>query len=226
MLRKSIVFAALTASSTLCFAAEKVDLSGDKQQFSYAIGYQIGNQLAGDGLDVDAAALSQAISDVLNNKEPQLSTEKMQAAVTNYQNKLNQQRQMAADKNLKKGQDFLAANKDKDGIVTLDNGMQYKVLKKGSGDKPGAEDTVEVNYHGTLIDGTVFDSSYDRGEAVSFPVNRVIKGWQEILPMMSEGAKWKVFIPSELAYGERGAGASIGPNETLIFDIELLAIKN
>ena len=130
-----------------------------------------------------------------------------------------------AEANKKKGEDFLAANAKKEGVKTLPSGLQYVVLKEGTGKKPQATDEVEVHYHGTLIDGTVFDSSVDRGEPASFPVNRVIAGWTESLQLMKEGAKWRVFIPSKLAYRQRGAPPKIGPNETLIFEIELLHVK-
>ena len=127
--------------------------------------------------------------------------------------------------NRKKGEEFLAANKNKKGVVTLPSGLQYHVIKEGTGKKPTANDEVEVHYHGTLLDGTVFDSSIDRNQPVTFAVNRVIPGWTEVLQLMKEGAKWKVFIPSQLAYRQRGAPPRIGPNETLIFDIELLKVK-
>ncbi len=130
-----------------------------------------------------------------------------------------------AEANKKKGEDFLAANAKKKGVKTLPSGLQYLVIKEGTGKKPGPTDEVEVHYHGTLIDGTVFDSSVDRGEPASFPVNRVIPGWTEVLQLMKEGAKWRVFIPSKLAYRQRGAPPKIGPNETLIFEIELLHVK-
>jgi FKBP-type peptidyl-prolyl cis-trans isomerase FklB len=127
--------------------------------------------------------------------------------------------------NKKKGEEFLAANAKKEGVKTLPSGLQYLVLKEGTGKKPGPTDEVEVHYHGTLIDGSVFDSSVDRGEPASFPVNRVIPGWTEALQLMKEGAKWRVFIPSKLAYQQRGSPPKIGPNETLIFEIELLHVK-
>ena len=127
--------------------------------------------------------------------------------------------------NKKKGEEFLAENKKKPGVKTTESGLQYLVLKEGTGKKPELDDNVLCHYHGTLIDGTVFDSSVDRGEPASFPVNRVIPGWTEVLQLMKEGSKWRVFIPSKLAYGQRGAPPKIGPNETLIFEIELLQVK-
>jgi FKBP-type peptidyl-prolyl cis-trans isomerase len=130
------------------------------------------------------------------------------------------------DTNKQEGQQFLAANKSKEGVITLPSGLQYKILQEGTGPKPAATDTVTVNYRGTLINGTEFDSSYKRNEPATFGVNQVIKGWTEALQLMPVGSKWQLFIPSELAYGERSPGAEIGPNSTLIFDVELLSIKD
>jgi FKBP-type peptidyl-prolyl cis-trans isomerase FklB len=154
-----------------------------------------------------------------------MSREDMQAAIEKYQQQQATQQAAKAEKALKDGQAFLAQNKTKKGVVVRPSGLQYLVVKEGAGKSPAATDTVEVNYRGTLIDGTEFDSSYSRGQTVSFPVNQVIQGWQEALPLMKTGAQWKVYIPADLAYGDRGAGANIGPNETLVFDIELISIK-
>ncbi len=131
---------------------------------------------------------------------------------------------MKGEENLKKGRDFLAENANKEGIITLESGLQYEVVKEGNGPKPAATDQVKVTYHGTLLDGTVFDSSVERGDTAQFRVNGVIKGWQEALQLMPKGAKWKIYVPSDLAYGERGTGADIGPNETLVFEVELIDI--
>ncbi|MFQ5937001.1 MAG: FKBP-type peptidyl-prolyl cis-trans isomerase, partial [Acidiferrobacterales bacterium] len=158
-------------------------------------------------------------------KPPSLSVAEMQATLAVYQQKQMEARLALATKNQQTGEAFLTANKEKEGVVALANGLQYKVIEAGSGKKPKASDTVVVHYRGRLINGEEFDSSYSRGEPASFQVSGVIDGWQQALQMMSVGAKWQVFIPSDLAYGQRGAGESIGPNETLIFDIELLAIK-
>ncbi|HSR63108.1 MAG TPA: FKBP-type peptidyl-prolyl cis-trans isomerase, partial [Gammaproteobacteria bacterium] len=151
--------------------------------------------------------------------------EEMKTVLSDYQNKLKQERTARADDNLNSGEKFLEENGKKEDVVELDSGLQYKVIKKGTGEKPQSDSNVKVHYHGTLINGEVFDSSYERGEPVDLTVNQVIKGWQEALTKMPVGSKWKVYIPSKLAYGERGAGDVIGPNETLIFDIELLAIN-
>ena len=196
-----------------------------KQKYSYAIGFQIGNGLKRDNADVDIEAIKQGIADVLAGAKTKVSMEDMQAAVMEMQTKQNEARQAKGSKAKKAGEDFLAANKKKKGVKSLKSGIQYKVVKKGKGDKPAASDSVVAHYKGTLIDGTEFDSSYKRGQPATFAIGQVIKGWQEVLPLMPKGSKWQVFIPSDLAYGERGAGANIGPNETLIFDIELLDVK-
>ena len=138
--------------------------------------------------------------------------------------KLSQMKADKAAENLKAGQDFLEANKTREGVVALPSGLQYQVLKEGTGDKPSATDTVKCHYHGTLIDGTVFDSSVQRGQPAKFPLNMVIKGWTEGVQLMSEGSKWRFFIPADLGYGDRQVSAQIGPNSTLIFDVELLEI--
>jgi FKBP-type peptidyl-prolyl cis-trans isomerase FklB len=205
--------------------AADTKLSTDKQRFSYAIGVQIGGSLQRDGLDVDAASIGQAISDVLSNSPLQLTPEQMQAAFKVFQDQKAREIQAAASDNLNKGKAFMAKFSKEKGVKVLDNGMLYKVLVKGGGKKPGDEDTVVVNYRGTLVDGVEFDNSYKRGQPAVFAVNAVIQGWQEILPMMPAGSKWQVVIPSELAYGEQGTGGVIGPNATLVFDIELLEIK-
>lgn len=201
-------------------------LDTDKKKFSYTVGVNIGESLKHDGLDVDIDVLTQAVADVLKGSQPRLSPEQMQAAIQQYQAKMVAQREANAADNLKKGQAFLADNKSKPGVVQTKSGLQYVVVKEGTGKQPKDDDTVVVNYRGTLIDGTEFDSSYKRGEPVTFPVNGVIQGWREVLPLMKEGATYKVFIPSELAYGSRGAGQDIPPNSTLIFDIELKSIAS
>lgn len=205
--------------------AEEAALSTPKQKLSYTVGYQIGQSIKRQGLEVDTDVVGQAIKDVMTDAQPKLKPEEMQAAVQAHQQASTQKRAAQAGENKKTGEAFLAANKKKEGVVTLPSGLQYKVITEGKGKKPKPTDTIVANYRGTLIDGKEFDSSYKGGQPATFPVNAVIKGWQEILPMMPEGSKWQVFIPSELAYGEAGAGADIGPNATLIFDIELISVK-
>jgi len=219
----TVVLACLFSLSA--HAEDSKGLDSDKQKFSYTVGYQIGAGLKRDGVDVDPEIVTQGIRDVLSGAAPQLSPQQMQAAITAYRQKEAAERAASAEQNRKAGEAFLAANKKKQGVVDLPSGLQYQVIKKGEGKQPKASDTVTVHYRGTLIDGTEFDSSYSRNEPTSFQLDGIIKGWQEALPMMHEGAKWKIFVPPTLAYGEQGAGAAIGPNATLIFEIELVAIK-
>jgi FKBP-type peptidyl-prolyl cis-trans isomerase FklB len=161
----------------------------------------------------------------LDNKQPQISIVEMRSAMVSMQQKIEAQRAAQADKAKAAGEAFLAANKGKAGVITLSSGIQYKIIKTGSGKQPKAEDNITAHYEGTLINGKIFDSSYQRGTPATFSVNQVIPGWQEILQLMHEGDKWQVFIPAHLAYGERGAGQDIGPNEALIFDIELISVN-
>lgn len=200
-------------------------LKTDKQKFSYSAGYQIGQNLKRQNLDLDSRAFSQGAQDAITSAKPRLKPEEMQAAFQAQQKKDMEKQAATAKKNLDAGQAFLEANKKKDGVVTLASGLQYKVITEGKGKQPKDADTVVAHYRGTLINGTEFDSSYQRNEPATFPVGGVIKGWQEALPLMKEGSKWQVYIPSDLAYGPRGAGGEIGPNEVLIFDIELLSVK-
>ena len=225
---KSKLTMALCASALIVAVPAYSDdtVKTDAQKFSYAIGFQIGQNLKTQGLgDIDVKALSQAIGDVLKDQKLKLSMDEMQKVVQSKQEKMQAERNAKGDKAKEAGEKFLAENKKKPGIITLDSGIQYKVITEGKGKKPTVNDSVVAHYRGTLIDGTEFDSSYKRGEPATFPLNGVIKGWQEVLPLMAEGSKWQVYIPSGLAYGPRGAGANIGPKESLIFDIELVKVK-
>lgn len=225
MISRSLpVVLGLLASAPL-FAAEAPELTKEQQKFSYALGFQIGQSLKQNAADIDVKALTQSIEDVLTGKPPRISMQEMQKSYESGQKKIRDKMSAAGDKNSKAGEDFLAANKKKPGVTTLPSGLQYKVMKAGTGKKPQATSTVTVHYRGTLINGKEFDSSYKRNEPTTFQLDRVIKGWQEALPLMPEGAKWQIFVPSELAYGARGAGSDIGPNETLIFEIELLKVN-
>lgn len=205
--------------------ANAADFTTNKEKYSYAIGFQIGSNLKRENADVDVNAIKQGIEDVISNAKLKISMEEMQAAVMEMQKQQQAARQAQGEKAKQEGKDFLTKNKSKKGVVELPSGLQYQIIKEGKGEKPKATDTIVAHYRGTLINGNEFDSSYKRGQPATFAVNQVIKGWQEVLPMIPTGSTWKVFIPSDLAYGERGAGGSIGPNETLIFDIELLEIK-
>ena len=200
----------------------------EKDKVSYAIGMNVGKNLQRSSIDVDPAIVTKGIQDTLAGKTLMTEAE-AQAVLTQLQadmrKKQEEKAQQAGDANQKEAEAFLAANKAKAGVVALPSGLQYKILTAGTGPKPLATDSVVCNYRGTLINGTEFDSSYKRGEPATFPVNGVIKGWTEALQLMPVGSKWQLFIPADLAYGPRGAGADIGPNATLIFEVELLSIK-
>lgn len=200
-------------------------LDGDEARYSYTIGYQVGGSLKQRLEDIDTDALVEGVREALAGTEARLKPEEMQAALQSYQQMQTKKVQDRMQAAAAEGTAFLEANRAKEGVKETDSGLQYQVLEAGTGAQPTADDTVKVHYRGTLLDGTEFDSSYSRGEPVTLPVNGVIPGWQEALQMMKEGAKWKIFVPSNLAYGEQGAGDIIGPNQTLVFDIELLAVE-
>ena len=195
-----------------------------KDQASYGIGFNIGNSLKQDELDVNAAMIARGLIDALSGTKPILTEEQMQKALAEFQKIVEQQATQRADKAAQEGEAFLAENAKKEGVVTLPSGLQYKVLTKGNGASPKETDTVRTHYHGTLINGKVFDSSVERGEPAEFPVNRVIPGWTEALQLMKVGDKWQLFIPSKLAYGKRGSPGGIAPDTALIFEVELLDI--
>ncbi|HEX5001883.1 MAG TPA: FKBP-type peptidyl-prolyl cis-trans isomerase [Bacteroidia bacterium] len=189
---------------------------------SYGIGTSIGRNMKKDGLDsVNVDLVAKGLRDILENKTEMLNAEQCQTAIQTYFQGIQDKKSSA---NVEAGKKFLEENAKKPGVVTLPSGLQYQIITEGTGPKPGLEDKVTTNYHGTLINGKVFDSSVERGQPVSFAVNGVIPGWTEALQLMPVGSKWKLFIPSNLAYGERGAGGDIGPNETLIFEVELISI--
>ena len=228
---KQLIIAALSLLWLGCQgkSAEPLKLESQSDRASYGIGLDIGRNFKEQSIAINPEALAQGIRDGFNGDAPKLSDDELRAAMEGFQNEMMAKQETGmkdvAERNRKEGEAFLAANKDKPGVVTLPSGLQYIVIKPGSGPKPKLTDTVVTHYRGTLIDGKVFDSSYDRGEPISFPVNGVIGGWTEALQLMSVGAKWQLFIPSQLAYGTRGAGPDIGPNATLIFDVELISIK-
>lgn len=217
----------LVTFAVSAFAKEpEAVLKTDKQKFSYTVGFQLGQNLKRQNLDVDPKIVAQGIEGALSGTASKLTTDEMHASIQAYQKKEQEKTEALAKKNLEAGQAFLEANKKKAGVVMLPSGLQYKVITEGKGKQPKATDTVVAQYRGTLINGTEFDSSYKRNQPATFPVNGVIKGWQEILPLMKEGSKWQVYIPADLAYGPRGARGAIGPNEVLIFDIDLLSVKS
>jgi len=205
-------------------------LETQKEKVSYAVGINLGRGIHKEAVDVDPEVLARGLRDGLTDAKSQMTDEEVQATLTELQKQVtaHQQevRQQAIEKNKKAGEAFLAANKEKPGVVTLPSGLQYKILQPGTGPKPTASDSVVCNYRGTLVDGTEFDSSFKRGQPATFPVGQVIKGWTEALQLMPVGSKWQLFIPPDLAYGERGTnGGPIGPNETLIFEVELVSIQ-
>ncbi|WP_228713653.1 FKBP-type peptidyl-prolyl cis-trans isomerase [Arundinibacter roseus] len=191
---------------------------------AYSIGLSVGGSLKSQGLtDINTNLLMQGINDLLKGNPTPLTPEQANQTIGEY---FQKQTTAKASENQKKGEKFLEENKKRPGVVTTASGLQYEVVKMGEGAKPADSSKVKTHYHGTLIDGTVFDSSVDRGQPVEFPVNGVIKGWQEALQLMPVGSKWKLYIPSNLAYGERAAGPAIGPNSALVFEVELLEILN
>jgi len=224
-MKSRVLFTSLLMASSISIAHAEDGLGSEKQKLSYAVGVQIGQDLKRNGMDIDASSVAMAIDDVMAGNTPKLTMEEMQVVFADYQKKEVAKKELAGQANMAEGEAFLAANKDKDGVTVLPSGLQYKVITAGAGKQPTAESTVSVHYRGTLLNGSEFDSSYKRGEPATFPVNGVIKGWTEALQLMKEGDKWQLFIPSDLAYGPRGAGADIGPNSVLTFEVELLSVK-
>jgi FKBP-type peptidyl-prolyl cis-trans isomerase FklB len=204
-------------------------LNTTKDKVSYAIGADLGNKLKTSSIDIDPNILTRALKDVLTGAKTAMNDEEIRTTLTDLtkdlqakQATLNKEK---SDKNKKEGEAFLAANKSKEGVVALPSGLQYKIIKAGTGPKPTAADTVVCNYKGTLIDGKEFDSSYKRGQPATFPVGGVIKGWTEALQLMPVGSTWQLFIPADLAYGDRQAGPDITPGATLVFEVELMSIQ-
>jgi len=210
-------------------SAPELKLDTQKNRISYTIGVNIGQDFKTQNMDVDPDLLLMGIKDSMSGKELQLTEEEMVQEIQNFQQemqaKMAAEMEQKASENKALGEAFLAENAKQEGVVVTESGLQYKVIEPGQGDSPGPADVATVHYRGTLIDGTQFDSSYDRGQPATFPVGGVIAGWSEALQMMKPGAKWQLFIPAELAYGERGAGQVIGPNSTLIFDVELISVE-
>ena len=221
------VLTALLVSVNALAETEKPQTNQD--QFSYAIGYQIGSQIAqqlkSEGLDVNPAFLAQALEDVIAGNEPALTIDEMNAAISSAQQQAQEQTMVNAQLAVEAGETFRNQYAEQDGVMRTDSGMLYRILDEGSGEKPAASDTVVVHYRGTLINGAEFDSSIKRNQPATFGLNSIIPGWQEILQLMPEGSRWEVVIPPALAYGSTGAGGMIGPEETLIFEIELIEIK-
>lgn len=229
--------AAVLIAGTLLFSCNKkggegaaAGLPTDKpdtlqERVSYFIGVDIAKNMENQGFEINAERVYQGMKDQLGEDSLKMTQQEMDQVMSDFQAFMQQKASADADSILKAGQAFLEANKEKEGVNVTESGLQYKVLEKGTGPKPDSNDVVKVHYHGTLVDGEVFDSSVDRGTPAQFPVNGVIKGWTEALLKMNVGSKWKIFVPSELAYGSQGAGqGAIQPNEVLIFEVELLEI--
>jgi FKBP-type peptidyl-prolyl cis-trans isomerase len=219
------MFAALAAGlmAVNMSAAEKSELTTPKQKASYAIGANIGKSMKAQGLDADFDMIAKGMKDAADGKAA-LNEDEMKEAMMSLQAEMQAKAAQAGEKAKGEGVAYLAANKSKEGVKATSSGLQYKVMKEGKGAKPKASDTVKVHYRGTLIDGTEFDSSYKRGEPIEFPLDGVIKGWTEGVQLMTPGSKYQFFIPSDLAYGERGSPPTIPANSTLIFEVELLEI--
>jgi FKBP-type peptidyl-prolyl cis-trans isomerase FklB len=217
-----IVLFALTTGTVVA-----QDLTSEKGKLSYAVGWDIGEDIQRRGAEFDVEAIIAAIRDSSAKKEPQVPAEEMVAMLTELQQRVRQEQaeafQKLAEENQKKGEEFLASNLGKSGIVALPSGIQYRIIDEGDGARPGMESTVKVHYRGSKINGLEFDSSFARGVPEQFTVNSVLKGWQEVLPLMKTGATWQIFVPPEMAFGARG-NPPVGPNEALIFDLKLVEI--
>ncbi|UOQ51505.1 FKBP-type peptidyl-prolyl cis-trans isomerase [Hymenobacter cellulosivorans] len=209
-----------------------MNLNSLQEQISYIIGRDLARNFAQQGLQLDIDVLAASLKEGLAGEPSRLSQEQMRSAMEQLQAQMggpeeeDTQDSQDMSNNKQAGEDFLAENKNKPGVTTLPSGLQYEVLTEGNGQKPGPRSSVTTHYHGTLINGTVFDSSYQRGQPATFGVNQVIAGWTEALQLMPEGSKWRLYIPSDMAYGKRGAGRDIGPDSALIFDVELLKVNN
>jgi len=213
----------------ICYGAEKVDLKDQKDKESYSLGYQFGTSLKMQGVDINLDVYTSALRDSLADKQPQMTPEEMQSTIMGLRRRVADVQQKAlkeqGEKNLAEGKVFLAENAKKEGVKTLPSGLQYKVLSEGKGKTPQKSDMVTVHYRGTFINGTEFDSSIVRGQPTTFKVDGVIPGWTEALQLMKEGAKWQIFVPAELAYGERGMPPRIPPQSTLVFEVELISVQ-
>jgi|ERR1700678_1361761 len=227
---KAQTSAAKPHTATAAKAPAPLVLKTEKDKFSYALGMKMGANFKKQSVPVDPSILARGIRDAVAGGKTLLTDDEAQAAIMEVQKDVQKQQQAKTEQasagNKKEGETFLAANKGKDGVVTLPSGLQYKILQEGKGPKPAATDSVVCNYRGTLIDGKEFDSSYKRGQPATFPINGVIKGWTEALQLMPVGSKWQLFVPSDLGYGDSGAGPDIGPGATLIFEVELLSIQD
>jgi FKBP-type peptidyl-prolyl cis-trans isomerase FklB len=223
---KRFTFVFVTFSLVLpLFGQEKSpQLKDQKDKVSYSLGLNIGFNLSRQNISVNPDALTAGIKDGIAGK-PQLTTDQVKETMAAFEKEMTEKQKAAGEKNAAEGTKFLEENKKKEGVKTTASGLQYKAIKEGTGAQPKGNDTVTVNYRGTLINGTEFDSSYKRGQPATFPLNGVIKGWTEGLQLMKAGSKYQFFVPPNLAYGDRALGPDIAPNSTLIFDVELLGVK-
>jgi len=232
-MKKSIIYSVVLFLAVVMLlpnsGCTKKTLGTQKEKVSYTIGWDIGNNIGRQKMDIDIEIFTSGIKDALAGSKPLLTANERNAAMMAFRKEMQEKQTKvqgeAMDKNKDAGKEFLEKNRQKKDVKITSSGLQYKVIKEGKGKQPGLNDRVTVNYRGTLIDGTEFDSSYKRGKPATFPVGGVIKGWTEALQLMKEGAKYELFIPSELAYGARGAGNLIGPNTTLIFTVELISVN-
>jgi FKBP-type peptidyl-prolyl cis-trans isomerase FklB len=220
----TFIFAAFTLASPLFGQEKSPPLKDQKDKFSYSIGVNIGSNLSKQNIPVNPDAITAGIKDAIAGK-PQLTPDQIKEVMATFEKDMEQKQKAAGEKNASEGTKFLEENKKKDGVKTTASGLQYKALKQGTGAQPKESDTVTVNYRGTLINGTEFDSSYKRGQPATFPLSGVIKGWTEGLQLMKVGSKYQLFVPPTLGYGDRAVGPDISPNSTLIFEVELLDIK-
>lgn len=230
IIEKWMVILAVVLMAAQTFGAEPPVLKTEKEKENYGIGISVIRNFKQQGIEIDLDLVIRGMKDALAGNNLLMAEDDLRATMTTFQNEIRlkqkQAARIAAEDNKKKGEVFLAENKKKEGVVTLPSGLQYKILKAGDGKKPTEADTVECHYRGTLIDGTEFESSFRAGQTQTFKIKGgVIPGWREALMLMPVGSKWQLFVPPQLAYGERGSGSSIGPNATLIFEVELLAIK-
>ncbi len=227
--RFAMAMCAAVAFSGTAFAADAPELKTDKEKISYSIGMDIGGNLKRGSVEVDPDMLAKGLKDSYGGGKTVLTEDQARQAIADFQKTLKAKKaetmQQLSEKNKADGEKFLAENAKKEGVKVLPSGLQYKEVTPGTGKSPKTTDTVTTHYKGTLIDGTEFDSSYKRGQPATFAVSGVIPGWTEALQLMKEGAKWQLLVPSNLAYGERGAGREIGPNATLIFEVELISVK-
>jgi FKBP-type peptidyl-prolyl cis-trans isomerase len=226
---KGLGILAVLLAATLASAQDATVLKDQKDKVNYGVGVNIGYNLKNFPVTLDLDLLIRGMKDSLSGAKLLMTEEEIREVMMGVQKEVAAKHEARmkelGEKNKKEGEAFLAENKKKEGVISLPSGLQYKVVRAGTGKTPADTDTVTVHYSGTLLDGTIFDSSYRRGEPATFPVNGIIPGWTEALKLMQEGAKWQLAIPPGLAYGERGAGAAIGPNATLLFDVELISIK-